>query len=44
VFLFLQFDSSPLVAATATIQILLVLVLVLLVGRLVGFKAVTTNV
>jgi putative spermidine/putrescine transport system permease protein len=44
IFLFLQFDSSPLIAATATIQILLVLVLVLLVGRLVGFKAVTTNV
>jgi putative spermidine/putrescine transport system permease protein len=44
VFLFLQFDSSPLVAATATIQILLVLVLVALIGRLVGFKAVTTNV
>lgn len=42
-FLFLQFDSSPLVAATATVQILLVLVLVVLIGRLVGFKAVTAD-
>ncbi|WP_435186554.1 ABC transporter permease [Halobellus sp. EA9] len=44
IFLFLQFDSSPLVAATATVQILLVLVLVLLIGRLVGFKAVTADI
>jgi putative spermidine/putrescine transport system permease protein len=43
-FLFLQFDSSPLVAATATVQILLVLVLVVLIGRLVGFKAVTADI
>jgi putative spermidine/putrescine transport system permease protein len=42
-FLFLQYESSPLVAATATVQILLVLVLVLLIGRLVGFKAVTVD-
>lgn len=42
-FLFLQYDSSPLVAATASIQILLVLVLVLLIGRLVGFKAVAVD-
>lgn len=42
-FLFLQFDSSPLIAATATVQIFLVLVLVVLIGRLVGFKAVTTD-
>jgi len=42
-FLFLQYDSSPLIAATATVQILLVLVLVLIVARLVGFKAVTAD-
>jgi putative spermidine/putrescine transport system permease protein len=44
IFTFLQFDSSPLIAATATIQILLVLVLVLIIGRLVGFKAVAADV
>jgi putative spermidine/putrescine transport system permease protein len=43
-FLYLQYDSSPLIAATATVQILLVLVLVLIIGRLVGFKAVTADV
>jgi putative spermidine/putrescine transport system permease protein len=43
-FLFLQYDSSPLIAATATVQILLVLVLVLVIGRLVGFKAVTADI
>jgi putative spermidine/putrescine transport system permease protein len=43
IFTFLQFDSSPLIAATATIQILLVLVLVLIIGRLVGFKAVAAD-
>jgi putative spermidine/putrescine transport system permease protein len=42
-FLFLQYDSSPLIAATATVQIFLVLVLVVLIGRLVGFKAVTAD-
>lgn len=44
IFTFLQYDSSPLIAATATIQILLVLVLVLIIGRLVGFKAVAADV
>lgn len=44
IFTFLQYDSSPLIAATATVQILLVLVLVLLIGRLVGFKAVAADV
>jgi putative spermidine/putrescine transport system permease protein len=44
IFTFLQFDSSPLIAATATVQILLVLVLVLIIGRLVGFKAVAADV
>ncbi|WP_336022852.1 ABC transporter permease [Halobellus salinisoli] len=43
IFLFLQFDSSPLIAAVATVQILLVLVLVVLIARLVGFKAVTVS-
>lgn len=44
IFTFLQYDSSPLIAATATIQILLVLVLVLIIGRLVGFKTVAADV
>jgi len=43
IFLFLQYESSPLVAATASIQILLVLVLVLLIGRLIGFKAAAVS-
>jgi putative spermidine/putrescine transport system permease protein len=43
IFSFLQFDSSPLIAATATVQILLVLVLVLIIGRLVGFKTVAAD-
>ncbi|SNR66782.1 ABC transporter permease [Halorubrum vacuolatum] len=43
-FLFLQYESSPLIAATATLQILIVLILVLVIGRLVGFKAVTADV
>lgn len=44
IFTFLQYDSSPLIAATATMQILLVLVLVLIIGRLVGFKTVAADV
>jgi putative spermidine/putrescine transport system permease protein len=44
IFSFLQFDSSPLIAATATVQIVLVLVLVLLIGRLVGFKTVAADI
>ena len=35
---FLLYESSPLIAATAVMQILLVFVLIVLVGRLVGFN------
>jgi len=35
---FLLYESTPLIAATAVMQILLVFVMVVLVGRLVGFK------
>jgi len=44
IFTFLQYDSSPLIAATATIQILLVLVLVLIIGRLIGFRAAAADI
>ncbi len=43
IFTFLQYDSSPLIAATATIQILLVFVLVLIIGRLIGFRAAAAD-
>lgn len=40
---FLLYQSTPLVAATAVMQILLVLVLVLLIGRLIGFKTLVRD-
>lgn len=39
-FLFLQWESSPLIAAISMVQIALVLVLVLVIQRLVGFESV----
>lgn len=42
-FLFLEWESSPLIAAISMIQIGLVLVLVLLIHRLVGFGTVFNN-
>lgn len=39
IFLFLQWESSPIIAAISTVQIGLILVLVLLIGKLVGFKS-----
>lgn len=41
IFLFLEWESSPIIAAISTLQILLIMVLVLLISRLVGFEAFT---
>lgn len=43
IFLFLEWESSPIIAAISTLQILLIMVVVLLIGRLVGFEAFTTK-
>ena len=43
IFLFLRWESSPIIAAISTIQILLIMVVVILIGRLVGFEAFTTS-
>jgi len=43
IFLFLEWESSPIIAAISTLQILLIMVMVLLIGRLVGFEAFTTR-
>jgi len=39
-FLFLVYDTSPIIAAVGTLQILLVLILMLIIGRLVGFDTI----
>lgn len=41
IFLFLEWESSPIIAAISTLQILLIMVVVLLISRLVGFEAFT---
>ena len=41
IFLFLRWESSPIIAAISTVQILLIMVMVMLIGRLVGFEAFT---
>lgn len=40
IFLFLRWESSPIIAAVATASVALVLVLVLLLGHFIGFRAV----
>lgn len=41
IFLFLEWESSPIIAAISTLQILLIMVVVILISRLVGFEAFT---
>lgn len=43
IFLFLEWESSPIIAAISTVQILLIMVIILLIGRLVGFEAFTRS-
>jgi putative spermidine/putrescine transport system permease protein len=43
IFLFLRWESSPIIAAISTVQILLIMVVVILIGRLVGFEAFTSS-
>lgn len=40
IFMYLQYHSGPIIAAVSTLQILLIMVMVIVVGKLVGFKAV----
>lgn len=40
IFTFLAWESSPIIAAISTVQIVMILVIVLAIGKLIGFKAV----